>query len=145
MCFVFMQKTAYYMRISDWSSYVCSSDLLSLCLADWTVAAAFAGAEDDTVTGDGSGWTVGVNYAPGPWMLSLAGFFGDRDGTAIANAGGSGAREASFDTVQLEAAYNLGPGVSAVGVLGYARLEDGSGFGSDSEAAYGVSMIRLSF
>src|SRR3546814_1293933 len=28
---------------------------LSLGLADWTVAAAFAGAEDDTVTGDGSG------------------------------------------------------------------------------------------
>src|SRR3546814_5146951 len=67
---------------------------LSLGLADWTVAAAFAGAADDTVTGDGSGWTVGVNYALGPWMLSLAGFFGDRDGTAIAHAGGSVAREA---------------------------------------------------
>src|SRR3546814_4844033 len=31
MCYVFVvfkQKTAYEMRISDWSSYVCSSDLL---------------------------------------------------------------------------------------------------------------------
>src|SRR3546814_15863043 len=27
MCFVFKQKTAYEMRISDWSSDVCSSDL----------------------------------------------------------------------------------------------------------------------
>src|SRR3546814_5675306 len=27
--FFFKQKTAYYMRISDWSSYVCSSDLRS--------------------------------------------------------------------------------------------------------------------
>src|SRR3546814_5774085 len=27
MCFFFKQKTAYEMRISDWSSYVCSSDL----------------------------------------------------------------------------------------------------------------------
>src|SRR3546814_15373395 len=117
MCFVFMQKTAYYMRISDWSSYVCSSDLLSLCLADWTVAAAFAGAEDDTVTGDGSGWTVGVNYAPGPWMLSLAGFSGDSDGPAIAHAGGSGSREASFTTVPPAAGYNTRPSVPDGGVV----------------------------
>src|SRR3546814_3703893 len=27
MCFLFKQKTAYEMRISDWSSDVCSSDL----------------------------------------------------------------------------------------------------------------------
>src|SRR3546814_7455824 len=36
MFFFFKQKTAYEMRISDWSSDVCSSDLLSrlqLCLA----------------------------------------------------------------------------------------------------------------
>src|SRR3546814_1642949 len=30
--FFFKQKTAYDMRISDWSSYVCSSDLGELCL-----------------------------------------------------------------------------------------------------------------
>src|SRR3546814_4434033 len=29
-CFFFKQKTAYEMRISDWSSDVCSSDLLGL-------------------------------------------------------------------------------------------------------------------
>src|SRR3546814_10616114 len=34
MCFFFKQKTAYEMRISDWSSDVCSSDLAAvLCLA----------------------------------------------------------------------------------------------------------------
>src|SRR3546814_4928337 len=31
--FFFKQKTAYEMRISDWSSDVCSSDLISYC--DW--------------------------------------------------------------------------------------------------------------
>src|SRR3546814_5180587 len=31
--FFFKQKTAYEMRISDWSSDVCSSDLLTLCLS----------------------------------------------------------------------------------------------------------------
>src|SRR3546814_6337897 len=30
MCFFFKQKTAYEMRISDWSSDVCSSDLIEL-------------------------------------------------------------------------------------------------------------------
>src|SRR3546814_10186464 len=32
LCFFFKQKTAYEMRISDWSSDVCSSDLLLLRL-----------------------------------------------------------------------------------------------------------------
>src|SRR3546814_3969546 len=32
--FFFKQKTAYEMRISDWSSDVCSSDLLLVC-AEW--------------------------------------------------------------------------------------------------------------
>src|SRR3546814_6983034 len=33
--FFFKQKTAYEMRISDWSSDVCSSDLFSLCAASF--------------------------------------------------------------------------------------------------------------
>src|SRR3546814_6077311 len=33
-CFFFKQKTAYEMRISDWSSDVCSSDLYGLPLND---------------------------------------------------------------------------------------------------------------
>ncbi len=118
---------------------------LSLGIGAWTLAAAAAGADGDTATGDSTGWTVGLNYAPGPWKVSLAGFFGDRDGSTAANAGGSGARKASFDTVQLEAGYDLGPGVSVVGVLGHVDLEDRSGFGTDSEAVYGVTMVRLSF
>src|SRR3546814_7775576 len=41
MCFFFKQKTAYEMRISDWSSDVCSSDLQSLQRPlDFTPAAA---------------------------------------------------------------------------------------------------------
>src|SRR3546814_3968776 len=34
ICFFFKQKTAYEMRISDWSSDVCSSDLLAVVGAD---------------------------------------------------------------------------------------------------------------
>src|SRR3546814_3975725 len=35
LCFFFKQKTAYEMRISDWSSDVCSSDLLRTCAFGW--------------------------------------------------------------------------------------------------------------
>src|SRR3546814_2978503 len=42
LLFFFKQKTAYEMRISDWSSDVCSSDLPS------------------PVSGDGSGWTAPI-------------------------------------------------------------------------------------
>src|SRR3546814_9838906 len=41
MIFVFKQKTAYEMRISDWSSDVCSSDLTSHQSALSTVRACF--------------------------------------------------------------------------------------------------------
>src|SRR3546814_2786079 len=37
-CFFFKQKTAYEMRISDWSSDVCSSDLVHLGMATQTDA-----------------------------------------------------------------------------------------------------------
>src|SRR3546814_16466254 len=40
MCFFFKQKTAYEMRISDWSSDVCSSDL-------WVIEDRFAGPRPD--------------------------------------------------------------------------------------------------
>src|SRR3546814_2669254 len=35
--FFFKQKTAYEMRISDWSSDVCSSDLLKRPMRPWTL------------------------------------------------------------------------------------------------------------
>src|SRR3546814_4787289 len=35
-CFFFKQKTAYEMRISDWSSYLCSSDLFAKKINDMT-------------------------------------------------------------------------------------------------------------
>src|SRR3546814_6766598 len=47
LVFFFKQKTAYEMRISDWSSDVCSSDLLEkLGAAVGTDAPDFSGAED---------------------------------------------------------------------------------------------------
>src|SRR3546814_7515989 len=58
VCFLFFkQKTAYEMRISDWSSDVCSSDLL----ADRAVA----GAEGERPHGAALGLRPGPHPAPG--------------------------------------------------------------------------------
>src|SRR3546814_6610219 len=51
--FFFKQKTAYEMRISDWSSDVCSSDLLSFSNAE-QVAAQYSAFDDFKITGTGS-------------------------------------------------------------------------------------------
>src|SRR3546814_4618600 len=49
-CFFFKQKTAYEMRISDWSSDVCSSDLLDLQLTCGGRIRIFVRAVGDGVT-----------------------------------------------------------------------------------------------
>src|SRR3546814_16016869 len=48
MCFFFFfkQKTAYEMRISDWSSDVCSSDLGSSCWVVWNIGGYSSGRVD---------------------------------------------------------------------------------------------------
>src|SRR3546814_3851046 len=43
LCFVFKQKTAYEMRISDWSSDVCSSDLPFEASSTWLARMRTAG------------------------------------------------------------------------------------------------------
>src|SRR3546814_10831926 len=57
--FFFKQKTAYEMRISDWSSDVCSSDLLETVAArmGWTIVAVHA---DEGISG-----TKGREKRPG--------------------------------------------------------------------------------
>src|SRR3546814_7334359 len=44
--FFFKQKTAYEMRISDWSSDVCSSDL-----PNWDMLLSFAASSEDPISG----------------------------------------------------------------------------------------------
>src|SRR3546814_5501346 len=64
--FFFKQKTAYEMRISDWSSDVCSSDLLEVIVHlapdDWTPAASQAPVSKwRTVGVDQRSWTTRLN------------------------------------------------------------------------------------
>src|SRR3546814_8343130 len=57
--FFFKQKTAYEMRISDWSSDVCSSDLLSLVTdegaRDWLWEQGFSLVQDLSVQAEDTG------------------------------------------------------------------------------------------
>src|SRR3546814_17631128 len=50
-CFFFKQKTAYEMRISDWSSDVCSSDLLTFVIHARDVRKQYPGAQHAALSG----------------------------------------------------------------------------------------------
>src|SRR3546814_5925538 len=81
LCFFFFkQKTAYEMRISDWSSDVCSSDLHASAAAStsWRHGLTFF---DDSIIrppptwrllpcGAGDPWTVSVTVTDGLWGAS---------------------------------------------------------------------------
>src|SRR3546814_3914672 len=60
--FFFKQKTAYEMRISDWSSDVCSSDLgIIFVLLGEQLPAILAGAKETvTLTGHSAPWWLGI-------------------------------------------------------------------------------------
>src|SRR3546814_2507739 len=90
MSFFFKQKTAYEMRISDWSSDVCSSDLVSvplgllagpftlLCLLGFQNAVNMADGTNGLVIGLGLGWvSLLLLHAPPEltvflWLLGAA-------------------------------------------------------------------------
>src|SRR3546814_17748986 len=65
--FFFKQKTAYEMRISDWSSDVCSSDLIAAIGAISAASAAFDPANDLQlpILADGNGTSDFVRFALG--------------------------------------------------------------------------------
>src|SRR3546814_16027086 len=80
MFFFFKQKTAYEMRISDWSSDVCSSDLSDVAFsadADTTAAPIF----DVTTTVNQKQFSqeLQVNGSLGPLSLTAGTYYSDED------------------------------------------------------------------
>src|SRR3546814_264794 len=88
LCFFFFkQKTAYEMRISDWSSDVCSSDLPRALQSDEVEPGKQAGAAHHHAVGDD---------------VALGAGHGADDGAAADSHELLGAREAAHDDVVLE-------------------------------------------
>src|SRR3546814_1902569 len=79
--FVFKQKTAYELRISDWSSDVCSSDLSIMFPTIFSLACEKLGAR----AADGSG-IINVAIAGGAVIPALYGTLADHAGLGVALA-----------------------------------------------------------
>src|SRR3546814_19541730 len=62
--YYFKQKTAYELRMSDWSSDVCSSDLLGLTLFDRRTQGWFT-------EGPKTKLILGANFESGPFMINV--------------------------------------------------------------------------
>src|SRR3546814_16733256 len=77
MFFFFKQKTAYEMRISDWSSDVCSSDLVAVEIPPALEAEAFVNVDFRRPSGGGDQHEGGQGTAPvgkfgGEFILAVA-------------------------------------------------------------------------
>src|SRR3546814_7235430 len=82
--FFFKQKTAYEMRISDWSSDVCSSDLYGRAGNDTLTG----GLGNDTLSGDGGNDTFVFNAGDGQDVITEWGDSGGGDsGTDVLELG----------------------------------------------------------
>src|SRR3546814_15925211 len=87
ICFFFKQKTAYEMRISDWSSYVCSSDLQQVLVGQVGIAAVRALVDGDAAVEDRAA-SAGADPAPGQFAGGVAGNVLDAQaGVEVALAG----------------------------------------------------------
>src|SRR3546814_2057695 len=75
--FFFKQKTAYAVRISDWSSDVCSSDLFNRYIQSYVNWDKVNRQQDALACGFGHGWSPPGNHA-GHGLLPRPYFTGDR-------------------------------------------------------------------
>lgn len=116
----------------------------NLTYAGFTVGGSFAstdgnggGGTDTGTSFDGDGFDIGVAYAFGDAAVSLSYFEGSvEDSVAIAG-------DSEHSTVMLSGAYNLGPGITALGSVFRSEYEADSGDENDGWAI--VTGITLEF
>src|SRR3546814_10329395 len=159
--FFFKQKTAYEMRISDWSSDVCSSDLKpdgspsgidnaegfsvggNIGFAGFTFGGSFAdtkgngsGGTDSAVSFDGRGYDVGVAYAFEAAEVSLSYYNGEVEDSPAAG-------DSTHETIMLSGNYELGPGVSVLASV--FRTKYDADTGTDNDAWVALTGLTLEF
>jgi len=82
---------------------------------------------------DADAWDLGVSYATGPYAVSLTYI-----NLEIEESGASNAQEDSVDVFELAGTYDMGAGVSLVGSIMNADMEDGSNVKTAENDAWGV-------
>ncbi|MCR9070595.1 MAG: porin [Alphaproteobacteria bacterium] len=116
----------------------------NLTYAGFTVGGSYAntkgnpGGGTDTATSfDGDGFDIGVAYAFGDASVSVSYYQGSvEDSIAIAG-------DSEHKTVMLSGAYEIGPGITALGSLFHSRFEADSG--ADNEGWAMVTGVTLEF
>ena len=86
---------------------------------------------------DGKAWDIGLQYASGPYAVSLSYFQSQVEGN-VANSS-----EDEIEFIQLSGKYNLGAGVDALASVGHAKFEDETGLDQNENKGW-VVMTGLS-
>ena len=115
---------------------------LNLSYAGFTLGGSYRKvAADRGVDGlDGHAWDVGVQYASGPYAVSLAYYQSKVEGDT--NNGG----DDEIEFIQLSGKYNLGAGVDALASIGHAKFEDETGLDQNENKGWTVMTgLSMSF
>lgn len=117
---------------------------LNLSYMGFTVGGAYRVMDSDDAgaltTVDGKAWDLGIQYAEGPYAVSLSYTRSDVEG-------GAAAANDEIDLWRIGAKYALGPGVNLFGQVAYLNAEDESGLATaGNEGAWGgVVGLKLVF
>src|SRR3546814_18259044 len=122
--FFFKQKTAYEMRISDWSSDVCSSDLrIDVARADYYPNISLSALVGFQSLGLGNLFDAGSKYGNGGAAISLPVFDGGRiEGRPRGARADSDAAVATSDTPLIAAPREIGSVSCREGVCQYVEI-----------------------
>src|SRR3546814_330848 len=128
--FLFKQKTAYEMRISDWSSDVCSSDLIPLGLVGAVFAVTLRGLENDVYMQIGLLTTMGLASKNAILMIEFA-EQAEKQGKRVIDAALEAARIRLRPILMTSFAF----------IFGVLPLAISTGAGANSRVAIGTAVI----
>jgi len=124
---------------SDVNEYAAGTQL---SYAGFTLGGSYrrVNADANANTFDGNAWDVGLQYASGPYAVSLAYFRSSVEGSTT-----NGANDTQ-EFYQLSGKYNLGAGVDVLASVGHAKYKDEGGAAADTNKGWtAMTGLSLSF